>query len=147
MYSVVTVGGDMTKNVNPSQMAKLNSQVAKMIDPRVLHQMGELRTVTFQYPIYTHAMICDRSHINDDYMYVCTFPYIQVVWEVCRTWWDSCSRVEEWVGLWEASPVLGDNQTAVSQHILIVSLSYNNIYNYVFNYVIIACVLGIKKLQ
>ncbi|XP_064393923.1 signal recognition particle subunit SRP54-like [Halichondria panicea] len=33
-------GGDMTKNVNPSQMAKLNSQVAKMIDPRVLQQMG-----------------------------------------------------------------------------------------------------------
>ena len=31
----------MTKNVNPAQMAKLNSQVDKMIDPRVLQQMGE----------------------------------------------------------------------------------------------------------
>ena len=34
-------GGDMGKNVNPSQMAKLNQQMAKMMDPRVLHQMGE----------------------------------------------------------------------------------------------------------
>ena len=33
-------GGDMSKNVNPAQMAKLNQQVAKMIDPRVLQQMG-----------------------------------------------------------------------------------------------------------
>lgn len=41
------IGGDMSKNVNPSQMAKLNSQVAKMIDPRVLQQMGKLPTYTF----------------------------------------------------------------------------------------------------
>ena len=34
-------GGDMGKNVNPAQMAKLNQQVAKMIDLRVLQQMGE----------------------------------------------------------------------------------------------------------
>lgn len=33
-------GGDMSKNVNPAQMAKLNQQVAKMMDPRVLQQMG-----------------------------------------------------------------------------------------------------------
>ncbi|XP_011314020.1 signal recognition particle 54 kDa protein [Fopius arisanus] len=33
-------GGDMTKNVNQIQMAKLNQQMAKMMDPRVLHQMG-----------------------------------------------------------------------------------------------------------
>jgi len=34
-------GGDMNpKNINPSQMAKLNQQMAKMIDPRVLQQMG-----------------------------------------------------------------------------------------------------------
>lgn len=37
----VCLGGDMAKNVNPAQMAKLNHQVAKMIDPRVLQQMGE----------------------------------------------------------------------------------------------------------
>ena len=30
----------MSKNVNPSQMAKLNQQMAKMMDPRVLQQMG-----------------------------------------------------------------------------------------------------------
>ncbi|KAJ8919742.1 hypothetical protein NQ315_006271 [Exocentrus adspersus] len=33
-------GGDMAKNVNHTQMAKLNQQMAKMMDPRVLHQMG-----------------------------------------------------------------------------------------------------------
>lgn len=32
--------GDFTKNVNPMQMAKLNQQMAKMIDPRVFQQMG-----------------------------------------------------------------------------------------------------------
>ncbi|PBC28881.1 Signal recognition particle [Apis cerana cerana] len=32
--------GDMSKNVNSIQMAKLNHQMAKMMDPRVLHQMG-----------------------------------------------------------------------------------------------------------
>lgn len=32
--------GDVTKNVNPAQMAKLNQQMAKMIDPRMLQQMG-----------------------------------------------------------------------------------------------------------
>jgi signal recognition particle subunit SRP54 len=33
-------GGDMAKNVNPMQMAKLNQQMAKMIDPRMFQQMG-----------------------------------------------------------------------------------------------------------
>nr|CAD7429678.1 unnamed protein product [Timema monikensis]CAD7455099.1 unnamed protein product [Timema tahoe] len=33
-------GGDMAKNVNQAQMTKLNQQMAKMMDPRVLHQMG-----------------------------------------------------------------------------------------------------------
>lgn len=33
-------GGDMAKNVNPAQISKLNQQMAKMMDPRVLHQMG-----------------------------------------------------------------------------------------------------------
>jgi signal recognition particle subunit SRP54 len=42
MYQCVFAvsGGDVAKNVNPTQMAKLNQQVAKMIDPRVLQQMG-----------------------------------------------------------------------------------------------------------
>ena len=33
-------GGDMSKNVNPQQMAQLNQQMAKMMDPSVLRQMG-----------------------------------------------------------------------------------------------------------
>ena len=41
LSSPSSAGGDMSKNVNPAQMAKLNQQVAKMIDPRVLQQMGE----------------------------------------------------------------------------------------------------------
>lgn len=32
--------GDMAKNVNQTQLAKLNQQMAKMMDPRILHQMG-----------------------------------------------------------------------------------------------------------
>lgn len=40
-YFGFCVGGDMSKNVNPSQMAKLNQQMAKMMDPRVLQQMGK----------------------------------------------------------------------------------------------------------
>ena len=32
--------GDVTKNVSTTQMAKLNQQMAKMIDPRMLQQMG-----------------------------------------------------------------------------------------------------------
>ena len=32
--------GDPSKNMNPNQMQKLNQQMAKMIDPRVLNQMG-----------------------------------------------------------------------------------------------------------
>lgn len=34
-------GGDMAKNVNQTQMAKLNQQMAKMMDPRVFQQMGK----------------------------------------------------------------------------------------------------------
>ncbi|KJE91727.1 signal recognition particle [Capsaspora owczarzaki ATCC 30864] len=33
-------GGDMSRNVNPAQMQQLNAQMAKMMDPRVLKQMG-----------------------------------------------------------------------------------------------------------
>lgn len=39
-------GGDMSKNVSQSQMAKLNQQMAKMMDPRVLHHMGKYKVVT-----------------------------------------------------------------------------------------------------
>ena len=40
VHCVYPAGGDMGRNVNPAQMAKLNQQMAKMIDPRVLQQMG-----------------------------------------------------------------------------------------------------------
>ncbi|XP_050407440.1 signal recognition particle subunit SRP54 [Patella vulgata] len=36
-------GGDISKNVNPAQMAKLNQQMAKVMDPRVLQQMGGMQ--------------------------------------------------------------------------------------------------------
>ncbi|CAF0806738.1 unnamed protein product [Didymodactylos carnosus] len=44
--------GDMTKNVNQTQIAKLNSQIGKLIDPRILHQiggMGGLSTMMRQF--------------------------------------------------------------------------------------------------
>jgi hypothetical protein len=31
----------MAKNVNPAQMAKINQHMARMMDPRVLQQMGQ----------------------------------------------------------------------------------------------------------
>lgn len=40
-FSVHLIEGNMSKNVNPTQMAKLNQQMAKMIDPRMLQQMGK----------------------------------------------------------------------------------------------------------
>ncbi len=40
--------GDMTKNVNPTQMQKLNSQMSKLIDPRILHQIGQFKFVCFK---------------------------------------------------------------------------------------------------
>ncbi|RXG56481.1 Signal recognition particle 54 kDa protein [Armadillidium vulgare] len=36
-------GGDMAKNVNPSQLNQLNQQMARMMDPRVLQQMGGVK--------------------------------------------------------------------------------------------------------
>lgn len=39
----------MSKNVNPSQMAKLNQQMAKMMDPRVLHHMGMHHALIYHF--------------------------------------------------------------------------------------------------
>ena len=39
--AVLRGGGDMSKNVNQTQMAKLNQQMVKMMDPRVLQSMGK----------------------------------------------------------------------------------------------------------
>ena len=40
VFLIFIAGGDPNKQVNPAQMAKLNLQMAKMMDPRILHQMG-----------------------------------------------------------------------------------------------------------
>ncbi len=40
-FTYSLTGGDMNKNVNPTQMAKLNQQMARMMDPNVLHRMGQ----------------------------------------------------------------------------------------------------------
>ncbi|XP_046859050.1 signal recognition particle 54 kDa protein [Xenia sp. Carnegie-2017] len=36
-------GGDMSRNINPSQFQRLNQQMARMMDPRVLQQMGGMQ--------------------------------------------------------------------------------------------------------
>ncbi|CAF3639266.1 unnamed protein product [Rotaria sp. Silwood1] len=41
--------GDMTKNVNSTQVQKLDSQMSKLINPRILHQIsGTLMMQQFQ---------------------------------------------------------------------------------------------------
>ena len=42
------------KYLNPTQMAKINQQMAKMIDPRVLHQMGQHNWIV----IHIYAVSC-----------------------------------------------------------------------------------------
>lgn len=41
MLFISFTGGDIAKNVNSVQINKLNQQMAKMMDPRVLQQMGK----------------------------------------------------------------------------------------------------------
>ena len=55
-------GGDMTKNVNPAQMAKLNQQMARMMDPRVLQQMGMIICLCYRiiFPLGKHVF-SDRT--------------------------------------------------------------------------------------
>lgn len=43
-------GNDMApKNVNPAQMQKLNQHISKMIDPRILQQMGGAQNMMKQF--------------------------------------------------------------------------------------------------
>ena len=51
--SACVTEGNMSKNVNPAQMAKLNQQMAKMIDPRMLQQMGE-----YSHSVSVCACVC-----------------------------------------------------------------------------------------
>ena len=50
----------MGKNVNPAQMAKLNQQMAKMMDPRVLQQMGKEKT--YHRPILPTPLLYSMKH-------------------------------------------------------------------------------------
>jgi signal recognition particle subunit SRP54 len=38
-------GGDMNKNINPSQMSRMQQQLTKAIDPRILSQMGGMNGI------------------------------------------------------------------------------------------------------
>ena len=40
------------KNINPNQMTKLNQQMAKIMDPRVLHHMGGLAGLQNMYVVF-----------------------------------------------------------------------------------------------
>ena len=45
ILSYPSTGGDMNRNVNQGQMTKLNQQMAKMMDPKVLQHMGMLNVI------------------------------------------------------------------------------------------------------
>lgn len=49
--------GDMAKNVNQVQMAKLNQQMAKMMDPKVLHQMGNCYILHYTLMCLMHQLL------------------------------------------------------------------------------------------
>lgn len=56
--------GDMSKNVNPSQMAKLNQQITKMMDPRVLQQIGMLIITLFTDKFYNLVILCCCDNVR-----------------------------------------------------------------------------------
>lgn len=56
-------GGDMAKNVNPVQMAKLNQQMAKMMDPRVLQQLGGISGLQSMMRQLQGAASGNMSHV------------------------------------------------------------------------------------
>ena len=67
----------MAKNVNPAQMAKLNQQVAKMIDPRVLQQMGRLPYTSFiLYNQLTHISLGPK--IQSFYTPICLIKKLKI---------------------------------------------------------------------
>ena len=46
VIDILCLGGDMSRNINPSQFQRLNQQMARMMDPRVLQQMGKATLLT-----------------------------------------------------------------------------------------------------
>lgn len=84
----------MTKNVNPTQMAKLNQQMARMMDPSVLHRMGKYHETCVPRYIQREVryfLLCLLRHIIKQTCtlltsLICTMYYkIKVEWEACRT--------------------------------------------------------------
>ena len=68
----------MSKNVNPSQMAKLNQQMAKMMDPRVLHHMGETCSVSLPVHLTCLPVMMMMMMMMMDCFCCCS----KVVWQV-----------------------------------------------------------------
>ena len=52
--------GDLSKNMNNAQMGKLNQHMAKMMDPRVLQQMGGMKGL--QVKLFANFMTEIWSH-------------------------------------------------------------------------------------
>ena len=51
--------GDLSKNMNNAQMGKLNQHMAKMMDPRVLQQMGGMKGLQVRKTKSgSHASLC-----------------------------------------------------------------------------------------
>ena len=71
----------MGKNVNPAQMAKLNQQVAKVMDPRVLQQMGK-----FTLCVILYCFVCAR--------HTCVYDVIRCVDVICR-WYGRTTKFNE----------------------------------------------------
>ena len=44
--------GDLSKNMNNAQMGKLNQHMAKMMDPRVLQQMGGMKGLQVRMNVF-----------------------------------------------------------------------------------------------
>ena len=64
-------GGDMNKNVNPTQMANLNHQMARMMDPNLLHRMGrypcfDLQNIFWKL-IFVKCFGCRRRQCNAEH--------------------------------------------------------------------------------
>ena len=57
--------GDLSKNMNNAQMGKLNQHMAKMMDPRVLQQMGGMKGLQvnfFTILIYSKVQITNHLY-------------------------------------------------------------------------------------
>lgn len=65
MIKFTITGGDMSKNVNPAQMSRLNQQMARMMDPRVLQQMGEYCNVAFTSGKIIHGYSVYKGNLNN----------------------------------------------------------------------------------